>query len=96
MKFGYRDHARWKSHDNASDVSTRERCHDVDRCARNDRLEASYRFTRTVEEEFDFDEHRGKVALGERVSMRVPEAPGRTFNPKVVAYDEAKSMVWED
>ena len=36
----------------------------------------------------------GKVALGERVSFRVPEAPGQTFREKVVAYDEAKSMVW--
>ena len=36
----------------------------------------------------------GKVALGHRVSFKVPEAPGQTFNPKVVAYDEAKSMVW--
>jgi hypothetical protein len=24
----------------------------------------------------------------------VPEAPGQTFREKVVAYDEAKSMVW--
>jgi uncharacterized protein YndB with AHSA1/START domain len=36
----------------------------------------------------------GKVALGERVSFIVPEAPGQTFTEKVVAYDEAKSMVW--
>ena len=36
----------------------------------------------------------GKIALGERVSFKVPEAPGQTFNPRVVAYDEAKSMVW--
>jgi hypothetical protein len=36
----------------------------------------------------------GKIALGERVSFRVPEAPGQTFNPKVVAYDAPKSMVW--
>ncbi len=36
----------------------------------------------------------GKVSLGARVSFRVPEAPGQTFSPKVVAYDEAKSMVW--
>jgi hypothetical protein len=36
----------------------------------------------------------GKFALGERVSFKVPEAPGQTFSPKVVAYDEAKSMVW--
>jgi hypothetical protein len=36
----------------------------------------------------------GNVALGERVSFRVPEAPGQTFSPKVVAYDDSKSMVW--
>ena len=36
----------------------------------------------------------GKVALGERVSFRIPEAPNQTFSPKVVAYDEPKSMVW--
>src|SRR5919106_2842468 len=38
----------------------------------------------------------GTVALGERIAMKVPEAPGRTFNVKVVAYDEAKSMVWRE
>jgi uncharacterized protein YndB with AHSA1/START domain len=36
----------------------------------------------------------GNIALGERVSFKVPEAPGQTFSPKVVAYDEPKSMVW--
>ena len=36
----------------------------------------------------------GKIALGERVSFKVPEAPGQTFSPKVVAYDYPKSMVW--
>lgn len=36
----------------------------------------------------------GKVALGERVSFKVPEAPSQTFSPKVTAYNEAKSMVW--
>src|SRR6202165_3096117 len=36
----------------------------------------------------------GKIALGERISFKVPEAPGQTFSPKVVAYDEPKSMVW--
>jgi hypothetical protein len=36
----------------------------------------------------------GKVALGERISFQVPEAPGQTFTPTVVAYDEARSMVW--
>lgn len=36
----------------------------------------------------------GRVALGERVSFKVPEAPGQTFSPTVVAYDAPKSMVW--
>ena len=36
----------------------------------------------------------GKVALGDRVSFRVPESPRQTFSPTVVAYDEGNSMVW--
>jgi len=36
----------------------------------------------------------GQVALGKKVSFVVPEAPKQTFAPTVVAYDEAKSMVW--
>ena len=36
----------------------------------------------------------GKVALGERVSFRIPQAPKQTFSPTVVAYDEPRSMVW--
>ena len=36
----------------------------------------------------------GTIALGERVSFKVPEAPRQTFSPKVVAYDEPKCMVW--
>jgi hypothetical protein len=36
----------------------------------------------------------GTIALGKRVSFRVPEAPRQTFKPKVVAYDEPRSMVW--
>ena len=36
----------------------------------------------------------GKVALGERVSFTVPEAPRQTFSPRVVEYDEGNSMVW--
>jgi hypothetical protein len=36
----------------------------------------------------------GKIALGERVSFEVPDAPGQTFRPKVVAYDDPESMVW--
>ena len=36
----------------------------------------------------------GKVALGERVSFQVPEAPGQTFSPAVVVCDAPQSMVW--
>jgi uncharacterized protein YndB with AHSA1/START domain len=36
----------------------------------------------------------GNASLGGHVSFVVPEAPGQTFREKVVAYDEAKSMVW--
>jgi hypothetical protein len=36
----------------------------------------------------------GTIALGRRVSFKVPEAPRQTFNPKVVAYDAPRSMVW--
>jgi len=36
----------------------------------------------------------GKIALGERVSFRVPEAPGQKFAPRVVRLDEPRSMVW--
>jgi hypothetical protein len=36
----------------------------------------------------------GTIALGRRVSFKVPEAPRQTFSPKVVAYDAPRSMVW--
>ena len=36
----------------------------------------------------------GKAALGERVSFKVPEAPGQTFSPTVTAIEEGRSMVW--
>jgi hypothetical protein len=36
----------------------------------------------------------GKMALGEQVSFAAPEAPRQTFSSRVVAYDEAESMVW--
>jgi hypothetical protein len=36
----------------------------------------------------------GEIALGERVSFKVPEAPGQTFSPKVISYDAPRSMVW--
>ncbi len=34
------------------------------------------------------------MALGERVAFAVTDAPRQTFSPKVVAYDEGRSMVW--
>jgi len=37
---------------------------------------------------------KGTVALGRQVSFVVPESPGQEFRPTVVAYDEARSMVW--
>ena len=36
----------------------------------------------------------GRIALGGRVSFRVPDAPGQTFSPRVVVFDAPKSMVW--
>jgi uncharacterized protein YndB with AHSA1/START domain len=36
----------------------------------------------------------GTIALGKRVSFKVPEAPRQTFSPKVVAFDEPNSMLW--
>ena len=36
----------------------------------------------------------GRIALGERVSFAVPEAPGQTFSPRVVVYDQPSLMVW--
>ncbi len=36
----------------------------------------------------------GTIALGKRVSFKVPEAPRQTFSPRVVTYDQPKLMVW--
>jgi hypothetical protein len=36
----------------------------------------------------------GKIALGELVSFKVPEAPGQTFSPTIVVCDAPQSMVW--
>lgn len=38
----------------------------------------------------------GEIALGGTVRMQVPSAPGRTFSPKVVAFDAPRHMVWAD
>src|SRR5262245_35532912 len=38
----------------------------------------------------------GKIALGEKLAIKVPSAPGRTFSPKVSELDPEKRMVWSD
>ena len=38
----------------------------------------------------------GKIALGEKIKLKVPVAPTRTFKLKVSAFEPAKKMVWQD
>lgn len=38
----------------------------------------------------------GTIALGERLALKVPLAPGRTFNPKVTALEPNHHMEWSD
>jgi uncharacterized protein YndB with AHSA1/START domain len=38
----------------------------------------------------------GTIALGEKLTIRVPVAPGRAFTPKVVELVPAERMVWRD
>jgi hypothetical protein len=38
----------------------------------------------------------GKIALGEKLGVRVPLAPKRTFTPKVTAFTPAQGMQWSD
>jgi hypothetical protein len=38
----------------------------------------------------------GTIALGERLAIEVPAAPGRTFKPRVTAFEPARTMVWSD
>ena len=38
----------------------------------------------------------GEIALGQRLKLQVPIAPGRTFKPKVVAMEDGRTMVWQD
>jgi hypothetical protein len=38
----------------------------------------------------------GEIALGERLTLRVPLAPGRAFRPRVTGFDPGKRMVWSD
>jgi hypothetical protein len=38
----------------------------------------------------------GRIALGERLKLKVPLAPGRTFKPRVTALVPRERMVWSD
>jgi uncharacterized protein YndB with AHSA1/START domain len=38
----------------------------------------------------------GEFAVGNRLALRVPLAPGRTFKPKVVELVPERRMVWRD
>jgi hypothetical protein len=39
---------------------------------------------------------RGPIALGQKLAIEVPIAPGRTFSPKVVELEAGRRMVWQD
>lgn len=38
----------------------------------------------------------GRIAVGEKLTIRVPFAPGRAFTPKVVELVPQERMVWQD
>jgi hypothetical protein len=38
----------------------------------------------------------GTIGRGERLALEVPTAPGRTFKPRVTAFEPGKRMVWSD
>ncbi len=38
----------------------------------------------------------GEIALGQRLALEVPSAPGRVFRPRVAHVEAARSMVWQD
>lgn len=38
----------------------------------------------------------GEIALGNKLAIKVPLAPGRTFSPKVVELEANRQMVWAD
>jgi uncharacterized protein YndB with AHSA1/START domain len=38
----------------------------------------------------------GPIELGRRLAIRVPDAPGRTFRPKVVEFEPPRRMTWRD
>lgn len=38
----------------------------------------------------------GRIAAGSKLAVEVPAAPGRTFRPRVAAFDAPRRMVWSD
>ncbi|MBC8070317.1 MAG: SRPBCC domain-containing protein [Deltaproteobacteria bacterium] len=38
----------------------------------------------------------GEIALGHRLTLHVPLAPGRAFRPRVTAFEPESRMVWSD
>jgi hypothetical protein len=38
----------------------------------------------------------GAISLGEKLEIQVPAAPGRTFKPRVTAFEPRARMVWSD
>jgi hypothetical protein len=38
----------------------------------------------------------GPIALGQKLALKVPAAPGRVFRPKVTAFEPESRMVWSD
>ncbi len=36
----------------------------------------------------------GTIALGQKLALRVPLAPGRVFRPKVIQFEPGRRMVW--
>lgn len=42
------------------------------------------------------DSLSGTIALGQKLAIRVPSAPGRTFTPTVAEFEAPRKMVWRD
>ena len=38
----------------------------------------------------------GPIALGQKLALRVPIAPGRVFRPRVTGFEPETRMVWSD
>jgi hypothetical protein len=38
----------------------------------------------------------GEIALGQKLALKVPLDPKRTFSPKVTRFEPAREMVWSD